>query len=141
EIHQLVSDERRALGRLVATARALAAAPIWLVGPSPAIETALAAEPQIGGGQISGVVVTSMTSSGISCSESVSYFDPGTGAAPKVTVKKSGNGCDAIQPFAAGRHPSVVPMPREPRPSAPRIIEASASARHLPKAAQEPLVR
>ncbi len=140
EIYQLVTDQRRALGRLVASARALADAPIWLVGPSPAIETALAAEPQIGGGQISGVVVTSVTSNGISCSESVSYYDPGTGAAPKVTVKKSGSGCGAIQPSASGRQPSPVPMTPGPRPK-PRIIEASAAAKPLSPAAQEPLAR
>ena len=141
EIYQLVADQQAALGRLVAEARALADAPIWLVGPNPAIEAAMAAEPQIDGGPISGVVVTSAAANGISCSESFFYSDPGTGAPPKVSVKRSGNGCGAIQPFAAGRQPSLVPVPPQPRPKAPRIIEASAAAQPLPQAAQEPLAR
>src|SRR5262249_10077757 len=141
EVYQLVTDQHRALRRLLAEARALAAAPVWLVGPGPLIETAIEAEPPIGGGPISGIVVTSMASNRISCSESVTYFDPGTGAKPQVTVRKSGNGCEAIQPVAGARRPSLVPMPPEPRPKAPRIIEASAVAKPLPRAGQAPLAR
>ena len=83
EIYRLVADQHAALARLVASAHALADAPIWLVGAGPIIDAALAAAPQRGRGPVSGVVVTSVTSSSGSCSESVLYSDPGTGAGPE----------------------------------------------------------
>src|SRR5262249_10868100 len=41
DIAQLIADRQAALERLVTSARALADAPIWLVGPGPAIEAAM----------------------------------------------------------------------------------------------------
>ena len=122
---QLIADQQATLGRLLASARALADAPIWLVGPSPAIEAAM---PGLGPGQVSGVVVTSVTSNAGSCSRSVFYSNLGTGAAPKVVVKTSGDACAASPPFGAGRSPSGgVPVPHI-LPNGPRVIEASIPA-------------
>jgi hypothetical protein len=118
DIYRLVADQQAALARFIASAEALANAPVWLVGPSQAIEAAI---PRVGG--VSGVVVTSVNSNTGSCGESFSYFDPGTGAPPKVEVRKLGN-CGAGLPNLGGQPPSAVPA--VPRPNAPRIIEASA---------------
>jgi hypothetical protein len=134
EIYRLVADQQAAMARLVASAHALADAPIWLVGAGPTIDAALAA-PQRGRGPVSGVVVTSVTSSSGSCSESVLYSDPGTGAAPKIEVRKSGD-CEVGSPGVTGRQPSVLPAPPAARLGAPRIIEASAGPKDLPPAAQ-----
>jgi hypothetical protein len=133
DIYRLAADEQAAMARLVASAHALADAPVWLVGPGPLIDAVLASEPQFGRGPISGVVMTSVTSNSGSCSESFFYSDPGTGAAPKVEVRKSGN-CEAIPPSSAGHQPSALPAPQPAPPRALRIIEASAAPKSLPPA-------
>jgi hypothetical protein len=130
DIYRLVADQQAAMARLIASAEALANAPIWLVGPSQVIETAI---PQAGG-RVSGVIVTSASSPTYTCSESFSYFDPGTGAPPKVEMKRSGN-CGPGFPGVSGRQPSVAPPPAT-RPSAPRSIEASAAPKNLSPAAR-----
>ena len=58
DVAQLIADRQAALTRLVAAARRAADAPIWLVGPGPAVEAAM---PELPPGQVSGVVVTSVT--------------------------------------------------------------------------------
>jgi hypothetical protein len=131
DIYRMVTNQRAALAHLVASAHALADAPIWLVGPSSAIGAALAAAPQRG--RVSGVVVTSVTSSTGNCSESVFYSDPGTGAPPTLELKKSGD-CDAGLPVVTGRQPSILPAPPTPQPNPTRIIEASAAPKNLPPA-------
>jgi hypothetical protein len=140
DIAQLIADRRAALERLVISARALADAPIWLVGPGPAIEAAM---PELPRGQVSGVVVTSVTSDAGSCSRTVFYSNPGTGAEPRVTVKSSGDSgdaCGASPPVGERPAPlGVTPVPRV-RPGAPRIIEAAIPAQTSP-AAQRPLIR
>jgi hypothetical protein len=133
DIYRLVADQRAALARLVASAHALADAPIWVVGAGPVIDAALAA-PQVGRRGVSGVVMTSVTSGAVNCSESYFYSDPGTGAPPKVEVKRSGD-CGAGMPAVTGRQPSVLPAPAS-RPNQPRIIEASAVGKNLPPAAK-----
>jgi hypothetical protein len=133
DIAQLIADRQAALERLVISARALADAPIWLVGPGPAIEAAM---PELPPGQVAGVVVTSVTSGAGSCSRTVYYSNPGTGAEPRVTVKTSGDACGVGEPPGPS---GVLPMPRA-RPGAPRIIEASTPADTSP-AAQRPLIR
>ena len=133
DIYRLVADQQAALARLVASVQALADAPIWVVGPGPVIDAALA-EPRLGPGAVSGVVMTAVTSGARSCSESFFYSDPGTGAPPKVEVKRSGN-CETRMPAFTGRQPSVLPAPA-PRPNQPRIIEASAVGKDLPPAAK-----
>jgi hypothetical protein len=130
EFLQFAADREAALAQLVASARALADAPVWLVGPNPAVEAALAAP----GGGVSGVVVTSAGAGTGSCTESFSYFDPGTGAPPKVSFKKSGDACPS-GPMSVGTMPGavfdnggpiVVPPPAPAaKPRQPRIIEAS----------------
>jgi hypothetical protein len=135
DVYRLVADEQAAIARLVASAEAMANAPVWLVGPDQLIETALGAAPERGSG-VSGVVVTSAASPILSCSESFTYFDPGTGAPPQVQVRRSGN-CGGGQPGIGARQPTVVqPLPAEPHPSRPRIIEASAVSKDLPPAAR-----
>src|SRR5882724_5065487 len=95
DIAQLIADRRAVLERLVISARALGDAPVWLVGPGPAIEAAM---PKLPPGQVSGVVVTSVTSDAGSCSRTVFYSNPGTGVEPRVTVKTSGDACVAPPP-------------------------------------------
>jgi len=128
DIYRMVADQQAALARLVASAHALANAPVWVVGPGPVIDAALAAP---GRGGVSGVVMTSVTSG--SCSESFFYSDPGTGAPPKVEVSRSGD-CGAGIPAITGRQPSVLPAPSAPKPNQPRIIEASVAGNNLPPA-------
>ena len=131
DIYRLVADQRAALARLVASAHALADAPIWVVGSGPVIDAALAA-PAVRG---RGVVMTSVASGAGSCGESFFYSDPGTGAPPKVEVSRSGD-CGMDTPAITGRQPSVLPASPAPRPNQPRLIEASAVGRNLPPAAK-----
>jgi hypothetical protein len=133
DIYRLVADQQAAVARLVASAHALADAPIWVAGPGPVIDAALAV-PQFGRG-VSGVVMTSVTSGAGSCSESFFYSNPGTGAPPKVEVRRSGD-CATGTPAIAGRQPSVLPASPAPRPNQPRLIEASAVGKNLPPAAK-----
>jgi hypothetical protein len=133
DIYRLVADQQAALARLVASAHALADAPIWVVGPGPVIEAALAA-PQFGLG-VSGVVMTSLSSGAGSCSESFFYSDPGTGAPPKVEVSRSAD-CGTGTPAITGRQPPVLPASPAPPPNQPRLIEASAVGRNLPPGAK-----
>jgi len=130
DIYRMVADQQAALAGLVASAHALANAPVWVVGSGPVIDAALAAP---GRGGVSGVVMTSVTSGSGSCSESFFYSDPGTGAPPKVEVSRSGD-CRAGRPAITGRQPSVLPAPPAPKPNQPRIIEASATGKNLPLA-------
>jgi len=119
---RLIADQQAAVERLLVSAQALADAPIWLVGPGPALEGVM---PQIGPGQVSGVVVTSVTSNAGSCSRTMYYSNPGTDAAPKVVVKTSGDACGTSPPFGERVAPfGAVPLPQV-KPGAPRIIEAS----------------
>jgi hypothetical protein len=77
---RLISGQEAAIERLVASARLLADAAIWLVGPGPAIEAAM---PQLGPGQVAGVVVTSVTSNAGSCSRTMYYSNPVRVLSPK----------------------------------------------------------
>jgi hypothetical protein len=132
DIYRLVRNEQAALAQLVASAHTLANAPIWVVGPGPVIDAALAA-PQFGRG-VSGVVITSVASGAGSCSESFFYSDPGTGAPPKIQVKRSGD-CGTGVPAIGERQPSVLPAPSA-LPNQPRLIEASAVGKNLPPGAK-----
>jgi hypothetical protein len=134
DIFQTVADQQAALARLLASARAVADAPIWLVGPGPVIDAALGT-PRLAQGAVSGVVMTSVASGTHSCSESFFYSDPGTGAPPKVEVSRSGD-CGTGTPFVTGRQPSVLPPPLAPRTNQPRIIEASAAGKNSSTATQ-----
>jgi hypothetical protein len=125
EIYRLAADREAAFERLISSARAMADMPVWLVGANRAIEAALAGTPLAGPGQVSGIVVTSVTSNAGSCSERMTYSYAGNGTAPKITVSKLGEACPAGSPFDAGRSPAVVPRPPAARPTEPRVIEAS----------------
>jgi hypothetical protein len=131
DIYRLVADQEAAMARLIASAEALAKAPVWLVGPSQAIEAAL---PEVGG-RVSGVVVSSAGAPTFSCSESFSYYNPGTGAPPQVKVTRSGD-CGAGMPAITGRQPSGLQPAPASRSHQPRIIEASAAGKNLPPATQ-----
>ena len=133
DIAQMIADRHAALERLVMSARRLADVPIWLVGSGPAIEAAM---PRLPPSQVSGVVVTSVTTGAGSCSRTVFYSNPGTGAEPKVSVKTSGDACSAGEPPVPS---GVAPEQRVP-PGAPRIIEAAIPA-HASPGAQRPLIR
>jgi len=132
---RLIADQEAALEQLLASARSLADVPIWLVGLGPAIEAAV---PQIGPGQVSGVVVTSVISNAGSCSRTMYYSNPGNRTAPKMVVKTSGDACDPSPPSGARRAPAdMVPVPQV-KPAPRRIIEASIPAE---PAAQRPFVQ
>lgn len=133
DLYRMVADQQAELAQLVASAHKLANAPIWIVGPGPAINAAMAA-PEFGRG-VSGIVMTSVTSETGSCSESFVYSDLGTGAPPKVQVNRSGD-CGTAAPAFGGRQPSVLPAPPAARPNEPRIIEASALGKNSPPAAK-----
>lgn len=147
DFYRLGANEQAAMTRLLAAARAMTEVPIWLVGPSQTIEAAI---PQLGG--ISGVVVTAGGAPTVTCSESFSYYDPGTGALPQVQVGRSGN-CGPGFPGGSGGQSTIVQPPQAPRHNASplieasgkaqrrvapwtRIIEASAVGKNLPPAAQ-----
>jgi hypothetical protein len=132
---RLVADQQAVLARLLASAQALADAPIWLVGPSLTIEAAM---PQLGPGQVSGVVVTSVTSNAGSCTRTMYYSASVEGGEPKAVVKTSGDACGTSPSFGARQDPArVTPVPRV-QPSVPRIIEASIPA---DRNAQQPFVQ
>jgi hypothetical protein len=125
EMYRFAEAQNAALAQLVAQARTLADAPIWLVGAGPEIDAAIAAAPQLGQGKVSGVVVTSVVSGSGSCTRSMTYSNSGNGAVPKVTVKTSGDACGPGGE-SVPQPPAVSPIPG-PRPSAPKIIEARLS--------------
>ena len=130
----LVADQQAAVERLLASARALADAPVWLVGPSRAIEAVM---PRLGLGRGSGVVVTLVTSTAGSCTRTMDYANSGAGAEPRTVVKTSGDACGASPSFGASTPAGVVPVPHV-KPAAPRLIEASMPA---DPAAQRPVVQ
>jgi hypothetical protein len=134
---RLVADREAALDRLLASARALADAPIWLVGPGSANEAAM---PRLAPGRASGVLVTSVTSTAGSCSRTVFYSNPGGGAEPRVTAKTSGDACGTPPPIGARPAPSgVLPVPHV-QPAVPRILETSIPD-HTSPSAQQRLIR
>ncbi len=90
DLWQYAADREAAFDRMLASARAVANAPVWLIGAGPDVETALATAPDFGRGQVSGVVVTSVNTGAGSCSRTVIYQDAGNGSAPKVSVRSSG---------------------------------------------------
>jgi hypothetical protein len=129
EIDRIAANQEAVMTRLIARARAVADTPLWLVGANPAIEAAISGAPVAGPGQVSGVVVTSMTSGAGTCSERMIYSYSGNGT-PKVSVSKSGDACPAGSPFGAGGAGSTLAPPAPSvRPNAPRVIEASAANR------------
>ena len=138
DLFQYAADREAAFDRMLASARALANAPVWLIGAGPDVEAALATAPDFGRGQVSGVVVTSVNTGAGSCRRTVIYQDAGNGSAPKVSVRSSGNAC----PSGVGVQPSIAPPPPLPTigPKPPRLIEASAGAQASPTA-QQALVR
>lgn len=118
----LSAQEREAdlaLRRMLAYARAMADAPIWLVGPGPEIRAALEQLP-LGTGKVSGVVMTSVSSPAGTCSETVVYSSPGAGGLPTVQVRSSGDACRTIGPGA--RPPVFEQVPPSPAPRTPRTI-------------------
>jgi hypothetical protein len=130
EMYRIAADQETAVTRLIAQAQAMANAPVWLIGPSPAIEAAMAPLPPAGAGQVSGVVVTSISSGVGTCSERMAYSYSGSysgNGAPKVMVSKSGDACPTGSPFGGPPNSTIAPAAPAAQPRAPRVIEASAS--------------
>lgn len=133
QLYRLAAAREAAFDRLIEEARAMADAPIWLIGPSPAIEAAMASLPTAGAGRVSGVVMTSTASGARTCSETMTYAYRGNGSAPQVKVSKSGNACPPGAPFGQGSplgiETNAGPAPLSAvQPRGPRLIEASAPA-------------
>jgi hypothetical protein len=142
DLYRLASDPQAVFDHLIAEARAMANAPIWLIGPNPAIEAAMAGAPPSGPDQVSGVVMTSMSSGARTCSETMTYSSSGNGTAPQVKVSKSGNACPAGSPFGIETNQGVAPIsPAVRPPHAPRLIEASAPVSASPSSRQETVQR
>ena len=127
EIEQIAANQEAAMTRLIAQAQAMTEAPVWLVGPNPAVEAALASMPPVGTGQVSGVVITSMTSGAGNCSERMIYSYSGSGT-PKMSVTKTGNACAPGSLFGSGANSTFAPPAPAVRPNSPRVIEASAQS-------------
>lgn len=66
-----------------------------LPDPSQMIRSVMSGMPQVPPG--SGVVVTSITTGKGTCSQTITYGDPGNGGEPTVKVSSTGNACDAIR--------------------------------------------
>jgi hypothetical protein len=140
EFYRFAVEQERAAAQLIAQAEALADAPIWVVGPNPAIETAMASLPAGASGQVSGLVVTSTSSAAGTCSERMIYSYSGNGA-PQVSVSKSGNACPPGAPFGVTTDGGVAPVsPMLPR-HAPRLIEASVPVGHALASSRRAAVR
>jgi hypothetical protein len=140
EFYRFAAEQERAAAQLIAQAETLADAPIWVVGPNPAIETAMASLPAGASGQVSGLVVTSTSSGAGTCSERMIYSYSGHGT-PQVSVSKSGNACPPGSPFGAGTNSTATPHVPLVQPHAPRLIEASAPASAGSPAAQRAAVQ
>jgi hypothetical protein len=144
--YRLAAEQQQAMAQMMREAEQFADVPVWVMGPQPEIETALTAR-GVGEEQVSGIVETSAGSPVTTCSESFSYFDPGTGAKPQVKVEKSGNcppgagftiGGPTITPFA----PEAPMVPTAPaiRRNQPRIIETEATPANASPAAHRAAV-
>ncbi|MBV8739227.1 MAG: hypothetical protein JO007_18660 [Alphaproteobacteria bacterium] len=136
ELYRFAAEQEKVTAQLIAQAEALTNAPIWVVGPNPAIETAMASLPAGASGQVSGVVMTSTSSGAGTCSERMIYSYSGNGT-PQVSVSKSGNACPPGSPFGAGTNSTMTPHLPLVQPHAPRLIEASAPASAGSPAAQQ----
>jgi hypothetical protein len=136
-LYRLAAEQRAELAQMLASARALADAPIWLLGPSPEIAAVLAA-PGSADERVSGLVVTAAGAPAVTCSESFSYFDPGTGAKPQVRFNRSGTCPPAAGIEIGGR--AIAPAPPAIRQQAPRVIEASAAPDEASPAARQAAV-
>ncbi|MGH7048992.1 MAG: hypothetical protein ACREE2_21710 [Stellaceae bacterium] len=150
-LSRLVADRETAIDGLIARAEALADAPVWLIGPNPAITAAMSALPLQSVSEVAGIVMTSAASGAQTCSETMTYTDPGNGSVAQVKVSKSGNACPAGSPFGIETSGGVVPMspaPMLPAPMppalqsrAPKVIEASVSAGDSPAARHAAIMR
>ncbi len=141
EPYQFAAGQTAALDRLIDMARAMADAPIWLVGPNPAIEAAMAGAPMASPGQVSGVVMTSVASGTGTCSERMTYSYSGNDAAPKVAVSKSGDACPPGAPFGVTTEGGIAPNSPVPPRRRPRLIEASAPAGKTMASSRQAAVR
>ena len=108
-IYRLVADQQAAVAQLVASARALAHAPIWIVGPGPVIDAALAA-PQLGRG-VSGVVMMSVASDSGSCNEKSSTPTPAPARRHKSRADGPGIAVRARPRLAGGSYRCFRPRP------------------------------
>jgi hypothetical protein len=140
ELYRFAAEQEKVTAQLIAQAEALADAPVWVVGPNPAIEAAMASLPAGASGQVSGVVMTSTSSGARTCSERMIYSYSGNGA-PQVSVSKSGNACPPGSPFGGGTNSTATPHLPLVQPHAPRLIEASAPASAGSPAAQRAAVQ
>jgi hypothetical protein len=133
---RLAADREATIARMIASAQALADAPVWLLGPGAAVDAAMAA-PLLRPGQLSGAIVTSLGAGAATCGRSVAYVDPGNGAEPTVTVETFGNACGPRATVGTTTRPrDVLPMPPSPN-RAPKIIEASAKNKASASAQRE----
>lgn len=127
ELYRMVADQQAMAARLIASARAMAGAPIWLIGPGPAVDQMLVAAPQSARGAISGIVVTSVSSNTGTCTETMLYSRLQSGEPPKVRVTRSGDCAPASPAFGGDRPPAPLGSPTIRK--APRIIETSVTPR------------
>ena len=133
-------DMDRDIGRMLADARAMTNAPLWLVGSGPQVQQALERLPA--GAGVSGVVMTSVSGPAGTCSQTVTYSSRGEGAPPVVWVSSSGNDCGAIAPGVRPPVMQEVPQPTPSRLPNAILVRNDHGGTQVAKAAnQEPLVR
>jgi hypothetical protein len=108
----------RDLRQMMMAIDALAVTPFEAIAPNRTIEVALR-DAARAPGSVSGMIVTSFSSGGRECSQTVTYAYPRNGASPNVTVRKIGNDCGAVTPPSTQAMPaarSVTPRSRRVMP-------------------------
>ncbi|MBV9757302.1 MAG: hypothetical protein JO047_09630 [Alphaproteobacteria bacterium] len=142
----MLAEERSAdaaLGQMLTYARAMASAPIWLVGSGPEIQAALERLPA--GEHVSGVVMTSVSTPAGTCSRTVVYGSAGNGAQPTVQVRSSGDACGpdispSVRPPVFEQVPQPAPS-RQPRTILVRADQPAHGAVAQARSNPLPLVR
>jgi hypothetical protein len=86
--------------------------------PQQMIRSVMSGMPQVAPG--SSVVMTSISTGNGTCSQTITYSDPGNGSAPVTKVSQSGDACGALHSSAPIGVTQTLPAPAAPQPVAPR---------------------
>jgi hypothetical protein len=112
-VARMIAQQEAMMHRMFADMDSLMAMP--LPDPDQMIRSVMQGVPQVAPG--TEVVVTSISSSNGTCSQTITYGYPGNGGQPQVKVSSTGNACGALR--SAGpigvTQPVPMPQPRPPR--------------------------
>lgn len=118
-VARMIAQQEAMMNRMMADMDSLMAT---MPDPQQMIRSVMQGMPQEAPG--SGVVVTSISTGSGTCSQTITYGDPGNGGQPTVRISNSGNACGVLQPSG----PINVMQPqREPQQVVP---VAPATPRH-----------